>query len=1297
MKNSVILDDFPRSVEHLKLLDIILRRYNKKIHGVIYLNISEAQSIARIKNRVICASCQSIFNKDEVRVSEGKCNNCESSQFTSLCDVNEEELRQKYHLYIQKSKVLLDEWRRRDLLFVLDIQTNETTPGAGGDMPHLPHDTVTDHLKRIENKILEIMCNPERFYSPSVAHTLLSSPISYTQTAKKLLHVMKHTNNLTDVAPERLKAILRSFRNDSLTENDYKRTGVMRRFIYLCTNNFHKYKEFVRVFDRYGVEVLQMPSLDEVDINANLMKQLLLEKTKDLVPLAILKEESLLLSTYALDSHGHNRSHSEVSFTTTERDLEWLRDESIPRNNFKATLLSSRRDGVLATHRAILQAWSIDPVDKEMKLKEYVYETKGRMRYSATIGEYNTNIVPVFGWDDDFVLLSTNKSYYEHYSQHGHAKSDRPSKVSSRDMVISSFLSDFIYYKQLKNLKHKPLMLNRVVDFRVDVSDFIRKEVLYVNEWSRKFRFWNMLHHVCNEGIFFKGADTRLEANYWQPGLNAGLPLISKQDNIHELTFMFHDLGHFLMKDLIFIGNQDTLLTRRTYIIHRMISEAVTIMLADGLFIRTLELNENVKYDYSERKIYPLFRDTGLEFEPPEEQAAHDEGNNDAAASQRYISNIRKILKASVDYTVKGEDSTFRELITRHHTNTMPRGGVNSEEASVKNATSHNADSIMKSLNKYQLKFQPFFVSDLQWTSHNYNNMSSRTHEMKFWWRLTLPLREILERNGLPLETIEEFISNIRRRASAKQNAPFSDETPNYNRIEDPQISVSDLVDIIFDAVFRDRIFPIFSQPSDAISLLPAHIRLYRSFIRYMIGQLGIFARFWSYAADESKFYYNQIVTLFLAEPLEIVEQKENVTGDEKVIVEVSKDNKNAKNLQCALEFVDRVRSTYEEYVTVLANKSIISIDDMHNFVEIYPLFEPFYVTYDKDSADYPDLKLLVNSILSVTCHRRHQISDMERFINRKMTSEEIKYYNVMTTLVEACNGQVEDGAYVTRSGVLLLARTDEIYEGAPDLLQFASVLISGITVETSLEICLHTRGFGASFTSSRMSHLSVPLYLIQEDLLDSTLTTSTDIVENESVSKDQEVQIAMKEYLKLMQIYRTSYEHKYSPQKRWGAGGGSESGSASECVRNTSEGSRLFNATQCASKCSFGILSMTLQDWNHLFQNCFRMTKSNIQLECLNVLYKMCLVLHGEYPSAISSPLEYATKDISESTTEKEEPFSPKLTPSLRTCLGVKLTLNARKLLLLLNLKENREQDCTDEKLLTEFTSRISQLHFDA
>ena len=69
-------------------------------------------------------------------------------------------------------------------------------------------------------------------------------------------------------------------------------------------------------------------------------------------------------------------------------------------------------------------------------------------------------------------------------------------------MTTSYFLSDRIYYKQLKSLKHTPLEKKSPVDFNIDVSQFIQNEPLYVSNTSKLYNIQYMLAYVLNDGIF---------------------------------------------------------------------------------------------------------------------------------------------------------------------------------------------------------------------------------------------------------------------------------------------------------------------------------------------------------------------------------------------------------------------------------------------------------------------------------------------------------------------------------------------------------------------------------------------------------------------------------------------------------------------------------------------------------------------------------------------------------------------------------------------------------------------------
>lgn len=177
---------------------------------------------------------------------------------------------------------------------------------------------------------------------------------------------------------------------------------------------------------------------------------------------------------------------------------------------------------------------------------------------------------------------------------------------------------------------------------------------------------------MLNFGVFFRAAQNRRQNNYWNPGLNGGIPLTKKADEIHELTFMAHDFGHFTIPDLTYIGTT-SVRHRRAYIAWRMASEATTMALADMLFVDALN-KSGVDYDFSTRRIYPLFVDLKINF----------------LDKENFVKNLKRVVRANYIYCLRGDDSAYRELLRE----------VGSQE---------------ENLEHFKEKFMPFFVEDFHW------------------------------------------------------------------------------------------------------------------------------------------------------------------------------------------------------------------------------------------------------------------------------------------------------------------------------------------------------------------------------------------------------------------------------------------------------------------------------------------------------------------------------------------------------------------------------------------------------
>lgn len=300
-----------------------------------------------------------------------------------------------------------------------------------------------------------------------------------------------------------------------------------------------------------------------------------------------------------------------------------------------------------------------------------------------------------FGWDDCFKVY--NLTYDELKIHHV--------KISARNQNISKFIDKHINTTRLD--KHKDILgfadikMNSGIDFTIKPQDYIN------NELYNKSTFANIvLNNVLDSGVFFRSTPNRRIKNYWCPGLNAGIPLTRKNDMIHEYTYILHDFFHFVIPDLIFTGT-DNLKIKKTYIYWRMMSEAVSMTMADMLFIDEIA-KYYPDYDFSKRKIYPLF----VEYKNTHQELSKDDL-------------IKKVLKNNFEFCITGNCVEYEQLIA---------------------------------YKDFKNKYESFFVGDIQWTNCNYKNMVKNCDSIRLWYKNLLS--QILN-NTNNINNIIDNVNNI--------------------------------------------------------------------------------------------------------------------------------------------------------------------------------------------------------------------------------------------------------------------------------------------------------------------------------------------------------------------------------------------------------------------------------------------------------------------------------------------------------------------------------------------------------
>eukprot|EP01117_Protostelium_nocturnum_P011379 TRINITY_DN4128_c0_g3_i1.p1 TRINITY_DN4128_c0_g3~~TRINITY_DN4128_c0_g3_i1.p1 ORF type:complete len:1013 (+),score=345.52 TRINITY_DN4128_c0_g3_i1:212-3250(+) len=743
------------------------------------------------------------------------------------------------------------------------------------------------------------------------------------------------------------------FRNQALLENVSRKTGtVLRRFVYLKTENVLKWKEHAQSFESlYGIEVLRIPN----QVDDKITQMLLNTRSKGLIPLAVIREESNLCKL------GSNS-------------------------------LSTMRDGVTAVDRCKMTAWTLDPKEG-MKVNQYSCQVVGkidlsrRKRRGQNVGNLpsqaeKSTVIPqpietsVFGWDDIFVPNECGFSYHQ-LARFG-------IKNSARKSVISDFLKDTVYYKTAKQFIFSSLeSSSRVVDFKVNVADLIESNPYYNNEIAVRYGYSQLIQNAINMGMFWRRAENRRQNTYWCPGLNGGLPVVPKKDDpIHEDTYRAHDLGHYVIPDLIYTGNS-TIHHRRAYIAYRMISEATTMALADMLFVHSLK-SSGVEYDYDKRRIYPLFRDLGISFDDKKE----------------FMKNLKRVVRANFFYCLKGDDSEYIKLL---------------EENGVKDRTT---------LERFKEKYMPFFVEDFRWTEKNFDNMVSRSEELEIWWEKIEPLRTL---PGIRVESIDDFLDCL-----SQSNSHFKD------------LGEDEFINLVFDVVFHRNVEQTLTVTFESVS---ENEMRFRAFTRWIMGQLAIFSRF-QHLYDAS--------------------QEENW-----IIQTLSNYSKSPSSF--SLQNIEEIRTRYESYLSNLVKRNLISKDDERTFKEVYPLFDPFYVSYDNDSDQYENLMQVSKRVFSLSNHIQKHLDLAQKHIQLDGSSS--KSIKNMIDMIEKGNGGVIDGIFVKRPGVYLLKGIDRSQSNVDQA--EVTFLLSGITLDTSLELSLE-KGAKVVRLTNNSKETNAPLFRVQ-------------------------------------------------------------------------------------------------------------------------------------------------------------------------------------------------------------------------
>lgn len=421
------------------------------------------------------------------------------------------------------------------------------------------------------------------------------------------------------------------------------------RIVAVATTNDFKWHECRRMLEPYGIHVLLVHPEEPPDSFFGMKADEFAKRcqkpiTSRFRPLYVLREQTALYCTIAEETNPH-------------------------------------RLPMLAPCVHVSDLTAVDASGTQTKYQARVEGHIDHTRQHACSNHYD--------WDDIFVVSGLDKTYLELQEFHH--------KTSARDQTLSAFIKDKLHYKVPRQLSHDFVQARGGIDHLADPSDFLSN----ISEYKVKTPILvsNIPKAAMNLGFFFRRAQNRREALYWSPGSNAGLPLIAKpKDPMHEKVFMFHDLTHFCIPDLIAVPHGRPVhqleLERKVYVMYRLLSEAITLVLADMIMVDACE-RAGYTYDTKlKRKIFPVF-----------ELLRHTV--KDASDPQT----LYLLLWGSAEYCFWQDMTVWRSM--------MEQGST-------------EASSAVQS--EFQHKYDAYFIEDLNWTIANYKDMSKDAAHRHIWW-----------------------------------------------------------------------------------------------------------------------------------------------------------------------------------------------------------------------------------------------------------------------------------------------------------------------------------------------------------------------------------------------------------------------------------------------------------------------------------------------------------------------------------------------------------------------------------
>jgi len=123
IKNKIIFDGFPRNLDQVSKLELMLQKHDQKLSKVLNLKVDYSILVKRLSGRISCSNCKKTFNEF---FDPPPSNCCQKQEFIKRSDDNEETVSKRLKTYDNETLPILEFYKKQNKVVDIDAMKQIT-------------------------------------------------------------------------------------------------------------------------------------------------------------------------------------------------------------------------------------------------------------------------------------------------------------------------------------------------------------------------------------------------------------------------------------------------------------------------------------------------------------------------------------------------------------------------------------------------------------------------------------------------------------------------------------------------------------------------------------------------------------------------------------------------------------------------------------------------------------------------------------------------------------------------------------------------------------------------------------------------------------------------------------------------------------------------------------------------------------------------------------------------------------------------------------------------------------------